>query len=185
MAAMAGVRRRAPVGKPALTGSPELSEGPMHATTLPTPVGPFSLAMGALGVYAAGFTDDPSGLELPGQPVRGTGDLAAASAAVRAYFDGDLDALEAVPVHQQGGRFQLAAWAAMRRVRPGRTVTYAGLAGLAGNPLASRAAGAACAKNLVPLLVPCHRIMRSDGSVGGYYYGPTIKRWLLSHEGAA
>ncbi|WP_312878202.1 methylated-DNA--[protein]-cysteine S-methyltransferase [Lentzea indica] len=52
-------------------------------------------------------------------------------------------------------------------------------------PWAARAAGAACAKNLVPLVVPCHRIVRSDGSLGGYYYGLAIKRWLLAHEGVA
>ena len=73
----------------------------------------------------------------------------------------------------------------MRQVRPGSTVTYTELAGSAGNPRAARAAGAACAKNLVPLVVPCHRIVRSDGSLGGYYYGLAIKRWLLAHERVA
>lgn len=157
----------------------------MHTTTLPTPVGPFSLAVAADGVYAAGFTSDSSSLELPAKPVTGLGDVRAVTAAVRAYFDGDVHALDAIPVHQQGSPFTVSAWNSMRQVRPGSTVTYTELAGLAGNPGAARAAGAACAKNLVPLVVPCHRIVRSDGSLGGYYYGLAIKRWLLAHEGVA
>ncbi|MFC7218530.1 methylated-DNA--[protein]-cysteine S-methyltransferase [Streptomyces polyrhachis] len=52
----------------------------------------------------------------------------------------------------------------------------------AGRPDAARAAGAACAKNLVPLIVPCHRVRRSDGTLGGYYYGLDVKRRLLAHE---
>jgi methylated-DNA-[protein]-cysteine S-methyltransferase len=157
----------------------------MHTTTLPTPVGPFSLAMATDGVYAAGFASDPGSLELPAKPVTGVGDIDAVTAAVRAYFDGDVHALDAIAVSQQGSPFTRSAWNAMRQVPPGSTVTYTDLAGLSGNPGAARAAGAACARNLVPVIVPCHRIVRSDGSLGGYYYGLTIKRWLLAHEGAA
>ena len=68
--------------------------------------------------------------------------------------------------------------------RPGRTVSYTQLAAQAGNPRAPRAAGAACAYNLIAPVVPCHRALRSDGSLGGYYYGLDRKTWLLRHEGA-
>jgi methylated-DNA-[protein]-cysteine S-methyltransferase len=156
----------------------------MDAATVPTPVGPFSLVVAGDGVAAAGFAADPGDLEMPADPLTGTGDLAAAVAAVEAYFDGDLCALDAVPVRRQGGPFRVAAWDAMRRVPPGRTVTYTELAPAAGNPRAARAAGAACAHNLVPLLVPCHRVVRSDASLGSYYYGLPMKHWLLLHEGA-
>ncbi|MFI0724606.1 methylated-DNA--[protein]-cysteine S-methyltransferase [Streptomyces sp. NPDC021224] len=99
-----------------------------------------------------------------------------------AYFDGTVEAIDALPVVQFGSDFRLAAWREMRRIRPGTTLGYRELAGRAGSPRAARAAGAACAYNLVPLVVPCHRVRRSDGSLGGYYYGLDVKRWLLAHE---
>jgi methylated-DNA-[protein]-cysteine S-methyltransferase len=70
----------------------------------------------------------------------------------------------------------------MRAVAPGTTVSYAVLAAQAGNPDAPRAAGAACAANLIAPVVPCHRVLRTGGSLGGYYYGLDRKRWLLRHE---
>lgn len=66
----------------------------------------------------------------------------------------------------------------------GRTVSYSGLAAAAGNPRAVRAAGSACATNPIPVVVPCHRVLRSDGSLGGYSGGLDIKRHLLSLEGS-
>jgi methylated-DNA-[protein]-cysteine S-methyltransferase len=106
------------------------------------------------------------------------------SDAVAAYTDGDVDALDAVAVRQPGGSFLQAAWDAMRTVPAGRTVSYAELARLAGRPNAVRAAGSACARNMVAPFVPCHRILRSDGSLGGYYYGLPVKAALLRHEHA-
>ncbi len=103
---------------------------------------------------------------------------------VRAYNDGDLDALDAVSVSQPGGPFMQQAWGALRGVKPGETDSYTGLATRAGRPQAVRAAGAACAKNMVAPFVPCHRIVRSDGSLGGYYYGLPVKQALLTHEAA-
>lgn len=102
--------------------------------------------------------------------------------AVARYGDGDVGALAAVPVHQPGGAFFQAAWLAMREVPPGSTVTYAELALAAGRPAAVRAAGSACARNLVVPFVPCHRVVRSGGSLGGYLYGLTTKEALLEHE---
>lgn len=64
----------------------------------------------------------------------------------------------------------------------GRTATYADVAGLAGSPRAVRAVGTACAKNPLPLVVPCHRVVRSDGSTGQYAGGPAAKRWLIDLE---
>ncbi len=104
--------------------------------------------------------------------------------AVGRYGDGDLDALDAVAVRQPGGPFAQEAWRAMREVRAGSTVTYAELAARALRPRAVRAAGTACARNRVAPFVPCHRIVRSDGTLGGYFYGLTVKELLLRHEGA-
>lgn len=100
------------------------------------------------------------------------------------YFDGDLTAIDGISVRQPGERFSQSAWKAMRKVTPGKTISYADLAKRAGSPDAVRAAGSACARNLVALVVPCHRIVRTGGALGNYAYGLTAKEWLLRHEGA-
>jgi methylated-DNA-[protein]-cysteine S-methyltransferase len=104
--------------------------------------------------------------------------------ALTAYAAGDLDALDRVAVRQPGGPFLDRAWTEMRHVHAGQTDTYAGLAARAGSPTAVRAAGQACARNKVAPFVPCHRILRTDGSLGGYAYGLPVKEALLVHEGA-
>lgn len=108
--------------------------------------------------------------------------LAAVRDAVARYGDGDLTALAALAVGQPGGAFFQDAWRALREVAPGTTLTYTELAADAGRPAAVRAAASACARNLVALVVPCHRIVRRDGGLGGFYYGLDAKRQLLAHE---
>jgi len=107
-----------------------------------------------------------------------------AVAVLRRYAAGDLDALDEVPVEQHGGPFLMRAWHELRGVPAGQTDSYAGLAARAGSPNAVRAAGQACARNTVAPFVPCHRVLRSDGSLGGYAYGLPVKSALLEHEGA-
>jgi methylated-DNA-[protein]-cysteine S-methyltransferase len=94
-------------------------------------------------------------------------------------------ALDGLPVHQPATALRQRLWAQLRAVRPGTTISYTVLAARAGIPGAARAAGAACAANLVAPVVPCHRALRSDGRLGGYYYGLARKEWLLRHEAAA
>ncbi len=103
--------------------------------------------------------------------------------ALSAYAGGDLDSLDRVSVRQPGGPFMQRAWVELRGVRAGHTDSYAGLAARAGSPSAVRAAGQACARNHVAPFVPCHRILRTDGSLGGYAYGLAVKESLLAHEG--
>lgn len=102
--------------------------------------------------------------------------------AVDRYGQGELDALGSIDVAQEGGEFFQAAWAAMREVGAGHPVTYTELATAAGRPSAVRAAASACARNHVALIVPCHRIVRRDGGLGGFFYGLEIKRALQAHE---
>ena len=109
----------------------------------------------------------------------------AVGAAVRAYLEGDGAALDGVAVRQPGGEFQQEVWRVMREIPIGQTWSYSELATKAGRPNATRAAGTACARNLVAPFVPCHRVVRSDGTLGGYAYGLEVKRWLLSQEAAA
>lgn len=161
----------------------------LHHSTMDTPAGPLTVVVGDSGaVRAAGFTTDvPELLRLvhPSlvEPARPAPDAGPVGRAVRAYLDGDLTALDDVPVEQQtGGEFMAHAWRVMRGIEPGAPVTYTRFATLAGRPAAVRAAAAACARNPVALFVPCHRVLRTDGSLGGYRWGLPVKTWLLDHE---
>lgn len=106
-------------------------------------------------------------------------------AALRAYAAGEVEAIESLPVQQPETPFRGEVWRALRRVPAGQPVTYTELAALAGRPTAVRAAASGCANNLVALVVPCHRIVRRDGGLGGYLFGTGIKRRLLELEAAA
>jgi methylated-DNA-[protein]-cysteine S-methyltransferase len=160
-----------------------------NVSTMDTPAGPFTVLVDPDGaVLAAGWTDGAGALlalvhrDLRGEPRRRR-DLGTVSAAVRAYLDGDHDAPAAVPVRQQtGGAFLAAAWKTLRDVPPGDPVTYAEFAARTGNPPAIRAAAQACARNAAALFVPCHRVIRTDGTLGGFRWGLDVKRWLLAHE---
>ncbi|GAA4574887.1 methylated-DNA--[protein]-cysteine S-methyltransferase [Micromonospora coerulea] len=161
----------------------------LDSTVIDTPTGPLAILTGPDGaVRAAGFTADPASLLPLTHPslrgaLRDRADLGPVSAAVRSYLDGDLTAIDAVPVEQHsGGAFLMHAWQVLREVKPGDPVTYTGFAGLAGRPAAVRAAAAACARNAAALFVPCHRVLRTDGTLGGYRWGLDVKKWLLGHE---
>ena len=113
-----------------------------------------------------------------------TRDPGGVSSRVRAYFGGQLDALQDVPVDMVGTPFQRTVWTALRKVQPGSTASYGELAKTIGRAGAARAVGAANASNPIALAVPCHRIVGSDGSLTGYAGGIDRKRWLLEHESA-
>lgn len=160
---------------------PELRALPLQATATLQPTGALGTA-GALQTRAPVHVRPLETTETPGPA--GPGDLSWLIKPIAAYFVGDLRALDAIPVYQPGTPSRQRLWAALRAVPPGRTVTYTQLAAQAGCPQAPRAAGAACALNLIAPVVPCHRALRLDGSLGGYYYGLDRKTWLLRHEGA-
>jgi methylated-DNA-[protein]-cysteine S-methyltransferase len=100
-----------------------------------------------------------------------------------AYFAGKLDALDNIPVDPVGTAFQRKVWAALRRVPAGKTASYLELAKTVGCDGGARAVGAANGANPVCLVIPCHRIIRADGSLCGYGAGVHRKEWLLRHEG--
>lgn len=102
--------------------------------------------------------------------------------ALDAYFAGDLAAVDAVEVDTGGTPFHREVWAALRRIPAGETTTYGALARALGRPTASRAVGMANGRNPVAIVVPCHRVIGSDGSLTGYAGGLPMKRWLLEHE---
>ena len=111
-------------------------------------------------------------------------DPAGAASALRAYFDGDLEALDRVEVDTGGTQFQREVWSALRRIPVGTTVSYSWLAARVGRPSAVRAVGAANGSNPIPVIIPCHRVIAADGTLCGYGGGLDRKRWLLTHEGA-
>jgi len=100
-----------------------------------------------------------------------------------AYFNGSRTGFAALTLDPQGTPFQLQVWQELRRIAWGQTISYKELARRVGNPKASRAVGQANAVNPIPLIIPCHRVIAADGSLGGYSSGLDRKRWLLRHEG--
>ncbi len=103
---------------------------------------------------------------------------------MRAYFDGEIDALDAIPVEAGGTEFQRSVWKSLRLVRAGSTISYGDLARKIGRPQAVRAVGMANARNPIPVVIPCHRVLASDRTLHGYGGGLERKKWLLDHEGA-
>lgn len=85
-------------------------------------------------------------------------------------------------LHLWGTDFQLSVWKALLSVEKGTTATYSDIAWLIGKPRALRAVGNAVGKNPVAVVIPCHRIIRSDGNIGNYHYGSDIKSLLLKTE---
>jgi methylated-DNA-[protein]-cysteine S-methyltransferase len=162
------------------------------ATTLSTPDGPFTVVTADGAVVASGWTDDVASLLAlvhPGArgaraPDAASGDpgLAEAVKAVTAYYAGDPHAVGRVPVRQRSGPYRELAWDVLRGVEPGERVTYAQYAARTGRPAAVRAAAGACAMNATALFVPCHRVLRTDGSLGGFRYGLAVKESLLARE---
>ncbi|MGH7025536.1 MAG: methylated-DNA--[protein]-cysteine S-methyltransferase [Caulobacteraceae bacterium] len=109
---------------------------------------------------------------------------ASITAPLKAYFDGDLSALERVEIATNGTPFQEAAWAALRAIPAGATCSYAQQAAAIGKPKAMRAVGLANGANPVGIVNPCHRVIGAGGDLTGYGGGMERKRWLLEHEGA-
>ena len=90
-----------------------------------------------------------------------------------------------MPLDLRGTDFQLAAWRALCRIPFGTTVSYADQAVMIGSPRATRAVGSANGRNPIPIIVPCHRVVARDGSLGGYSLGLDMKRALLALEGVS
>jgi methylated-DNA-[protein]-cysteine S-methyltransferase len=121
-----------------------------------------------LGPYEEVAAPDPAGISGP----------------LARFFEGEIAALASVPVRLHGTEFQRRTWEALRRIPPGTTWTYQRLAREVSDVRATRAVGAANGQNPVPVVVPCHRVIGSDGGLTGFGGGLERKRWLLQHEGA-
>jgi methylated-DNA-[protein]-cysteine S-methyltransferase len=104
-----------------------------------------------------------------------------ARAQLAAYFAGERTAFD-LPLAMRGTAFNLRVWAELRGIPYGETASYADVARRLGSPGAARAVGAANARNPIPIIVPCHRVVGADGSLTGFGGGIERKRWLLAHE---
>jgi methylated-DNA-[protein]-cysteine S-methyltransferase len=158
---------------------------------LPSPIGMMLVVFdGEARLRALHLDDDEPRLRRMLTRYYGTCDLAAGrapaaiAAPLDAYFNGELNALDAIPVMTAGTPFQRRVWAALRTIPPRATTSYGELAASIGAPGASRAVGLANGANPVAVVVPCHRVIGANGSLTGYGGGLHRKHWLLAHEGA-
>jgi methylated-DNA-[protein]-cysteine S-methyltransferase len=103
---------------------------------------------------------------------------------LREYFRGTLSDLEVNVEPETSSEFDRKVWTVLRAVRAGRTVTYGELARRSGFAGSARAVGGAMARNPIPIVIPCHRVVGTGGSITGFGLGLWRKRWLLDHEGA-
>ena len=160
----------------------------VHWAVLPTSLGPMLVAATDKGVCCLAFNEGE--VELRARFPRA--ELVPAGEDFRELFAQVLDAVEqpganvsgsaAIPLDVKGTAFQQRVWDELRRIPIGETRSYGELAAALGNPKASRAVGGANGANHVAVLIPCHRVIASDGTLGGYAYGPAIKAELLRRE---
>ena len=156
----------------------------MRYTLMPSPVGTLLLAGqgNALALIRFG-ADDPAQGPDPAW-VRGDDAFAAAKAQLAEYFDGRRRHFD-LPLRPTGTPFQLAVLEALQTIPYGETKSYAAIAAQIGRPRAVRAVGAANGRNPLPIVIPCHRVIGSDGSLTGFGGGLAAKRHLLALEAGA
>ena len=142
----------------------------LRTDSIDTPIGRLHLALRGDALCALTFA----------APIEGRREPTAISDAVRAYFAGDVRALERIEVDPAGTDFQRRVWARLREIPFAETTTYGALAKELGSH--PRAIGSANARNPVALVIPCHRVVAKGGALCGYAFGEERKRWLLDHE---
>lgn len=152
----------------------------IYYTSLPTPIGNLLIASTPKGICRISFSIDQMGedeiIEDKGRFSNILKDLEAYFAGMQVEFRCQLDLRE-----RRG--FQRKVWEEIRRIPYGQVRSYKQVAEAVGNPKAFRAVGGALRANPIPIIIPCHRVIASDGTLGGYSLGLDVKRWLLRLEG--
>jgi methylated-DNA-[protein]-cysteine S-methyltransferase len=164
---------------------------PLRYTVVPSPLGPLYAVFGRRGLCQLVFGAELDvhmflhGLGAPAGWVERDADedMRRLSDELTAYFACERPAFRTKLDLWAGTPFQRKVWRALRRIPYGKTASYGDIARRVGNPRACRAVGAANGANPVPIIVPCHRVICSNGDLGGFGAGLPIKRWLLRHEG--
>ena len=158
---------------------------------LPTPIGTMRIVADSEGnLRVAFFTEDEEDIRhhlrkhygKKGFTLEPAHNPHGLTKAIARYFAGDLSAIDSIPVKAVGTTFQKQVWRALREIPCGTTTSYGKLAEQIGNPTAVRAVGLANGSNPIAVVVPCHRVIGSNGSLTGYGGGIERKRWLLDHE---
>jgi methylated-DNA-[protein]-cysteine S-methyltransferase len=161
-------------------------------TTIESPVGELTLTAtdeGLTGVYFDRGSHPPPEREVrswvkdDGSHGRASAVLASARAQLASYFSGERTDFD-LPLAPRGTDFQRRVWMELRAIEFGETTSYGDIARKIGSPKAVRAVGAANGRNPIPIIVPCHRVIGSNGSLTGFGGGIERKHWLLAHEGA-
>jgi len=160
--------------------------------TVDSPVGALLLAATEAGLVRIAYASEDHDTVLQALADRisprilnAPGRLEAPARELGEYFDGRRRGFDLQLDWRLSAGFRRAVLSQLPQIGYGRTASYAALAGLAGNPKAVRAAATACATNPLPIVVPCHRVIYSDGRIGNYLGGPEAKRALLALEAAA
>lgn len=152
-------------------------------TTIPSPLGDLLLTGDGTSLTGLFMTPHRHGPALRPDWVRDDAALDEAVRQLREYFEGRRRTF-ALPLAPVGTPFQQRVWLALRDIPYGRTVSYGVIARSIGNPKGVRAVGLANGRNPISIIVPCHRVIGSDGTLTGYGGGIERKAWLLRHEGA-
>ncbi len=156
----------------------------LHSTTHPTPVGTLTLVASDRGLRAVVWPKSlRKGTGVNGRPHRNPDHpiLKTTARQLDEYFSGERSTFD-IPLDLEGTRFQVAAWRSLAQIPFGTTTTYGRQAAGLGIPTAARAVGAANGANPVCIVLPCHRVIGSNGSLTGFGGGLPVKQWLLDHE---
>jgi methylated-DNA-[protein]-cysteine S-methyltransferase len=153
----------------------------VHYTHLPSPIGPLLLVCDSAGIRQITFPQDvqPASPEPDWQEDQSA--FAELTTQLRAYFAGELETFD-LPLAPEGTPFQKKVWDELCKIPYGETISYGSLAKRIGNPNASRAVGLANGSNPIPIVIPCHRVIGSNGKLTGYGGGLPIKEKLLALE---
>lgn len=158
----------------------------IHYSFAESPFGPLIVASTSKGVCYMAFEDDESialsnlTIKFPNATFRRKLDLLQQNALF--IFQNDWSKLNEIKLHLKGTDFQLKVWESLLKIPMGSLSTYGGIAGRIGNPRASRAVGTAIGSNPVAFLIPCHRVIQSSGTFGGYMWGATRKTAIIGWE---
>ena len=181
MAAVARIRCNAPLDERILTMK-------ITVAKISTPIGELRAATTPAGICAVNFTDRWDAvwkkLEIRFGPLEETsqGETFGLMDRLKEYFAGKPDDFNGLPFDPGGTQFQQIVWKALREIKRGETWSYGGVAAYIGNPKAVRAVGSSNGRNPLSIVVPCHRVIGSDGALRGYGCGVHRKEWLLALE---
>ena len=156
----------------------------MYYTYVDSPIGPFFLAGDGTSLRKASFSTGKQQRQPEEGWVRDPAPLSYAVEQIEEYFAGERTRFD-LPLEIVGTEFQKDVWQVLRSIPFGETWSYGRVAKSLGKPGASRAVGAANAANVLPLIIPCHRVIGGDGTLTGFGGGLDTKKWLLDFEGAA